>query len=81
MELINLKQKIGESMHSFFARVINLYYRSRNREAPQTSEIVNDQVSKSDIVHYFIMGLAREKVRVNLKMRPSNIKFEDLKYI
>ena len=76
--LINLKQKVGESMHSFFARCVNLYYRSRNQEAPAINYITNDQVSKSDIVHYFISGLAREKVRTNLKMRLSSIKFEDL---
>ena len=76
--LINLKQKVGESMHSFLDRCVILNYRSRNKEAPAINYITNHQVSESDIVYYFISGLAREKFRTNLKMRLSIIKFEDL---
>ena len=76
--LNTLKQNESESMFSFLHRCINLYYRSRNQEAPDIDKIADDKIAMSDIVHYFLKGLKNEKVRVNLKMRLSTIKFKDL---
>ena len=76
--LMTLKQAENESLFSFLSRVINLYYRSRDKETPTIDEIATDQVSKADIVHIFLQGLFNPEVQTNLRMRLSTIDFKDL---
>ena len=75
---MNLKQAENESMYSFLYRVMNLYFRSRDKETPTIEEIAKDQVSKTDIVHIFLEGLLSNEVKTNLRMRLSTIEFKDL---
>ena len=76
--LANLQQFPSESIHTFFYRTINTYYRARDAEPKNISEIDNNKIERNDIVFYFVNGIRDENVRNTVKTQLINIDFKDL---
>ena len=77
----NMRQKPGESPHSFFYRCINMYYRSRDKEPVPATTIQTsaDHVAdKGDLAYIFLNGLLDREVAFDLTSRGKTVIFSEL---
>jgi len=77
-ELDRLKQNKNESAHSFFRRVINVYYKSRGNDTIPNTDTINDTDKQNDIKYHFLKGLRNEQVATLCRTNNSTINFTDL---
>ena len=72
IQLDKIQRKKDESMHAFFARVIRLYYRSRNLTPLTLEELTYNEDAKgdrTDIMYHYLKGLRNKRVAETLKAR------------
>ena len=72
----SVKQMDDEPMMDFFARVENLYFRSKGIEKP-VGQLFHNWM-KEDVMHQFRMGMRNNEVRRLLMLNSTTIKYEDL---
>ena len=77
-EVQNIKQGPNENPHSFLSRVITMYYEAKGKVKKSTAEIMKSEDETFEIVGLFWKGLYDERVKIILKQRMDEIKFEDL---
>ena len=80
-QLNNFERKSDENLHSYYQRLLTLYFQCRNRkkltdeeftETTSTGELKNYGIV-SDIFHYFLRGLKNPKLEQALRMQMDNL--------
>ena len=78
--LDNVKRGAHETMHAFMARVIRLYFMAHKQDPLTIKQIStsDDEITRQDIVYYFLKGIQHPKLATELKLRMSQTTLAEL---